>query len=331
MVQSQHEQLEKVYQYQQLISEATKGLYENILEVDLTHDRFVGEGNGPYLSSRSLSPDMPFSQAIGQVAASSVYPEDRELYLQSLRPTNLLKLFEKNRKQLSFPYRNLEKDKQYHWIELSGRMFYWSEDESVRLVLYRKNIDDEKRREESLHKLALRDGLTGLMNKIGFESAALDLLQHAFGPSYVALLILDVDHFKQINDQHGHMIGDFALKSFASVLQNQFRCADLIGRIGGDEFAIMLRFSDKSWLHSRLKHLVKALNMELHKDGHSLTLSSSIGVALCRYPTPPYDELFRLADQALYAVKAKGRNGFSVNELGGEAAEAPSNGQGTSA
>lgn len=313
VLETQHIQLEKVYKYQQMINEATKGLYENILEVDLTNDRFVGDASQLYLAAHAIAEKTPFSQAVHEIAMTSVHPEDRQRYLDALTPANAQKAFEAGIESLSLEFRFMEADGAYHWIELNGRAFRWSEDESLRLVLFRRNIDDEKHREEALHQMALKDGLTGLLNKAAFEATAKRTLYASQPQTAMALMVLDVDRFKTVNDEYGHQMGDYALQSFAAVLANHFRKDDLVGRVGGDEFAVLLRYNDRGWLQSKADRLIKALNMTLEKDGQTLRLTASAGIAVCTAHTLAYDQLFKLADEALYAAKTGGRNSYRIN------------------
>ncbi len=150
---------------------------------------------------------------------------------------------------------------------------------------------------------ATHDSLTGLYNRREFEARRLQGL-------YKTLVLIDVDRFKTYNDKYGHDVGDRVLMRVAHVLSDSFRKSDIICRIGGDEFAVLMRsvtMDKKDMLENRLKSIQEKLSHE--EDGlPSVTLS--IGVAFEDRKTETQDA-FKDADQAMYEVKQQGRNGYS--------------------
>ncbi|MDD3335543.1 MAG: GGDEF domain-containing protein [Eubacteriales bacterium] len=314
MLEAQHAQLEKVCKYQQLISEATMGLYESILEADLTHDCFVGENTQYYINRFHIDISTPYSQAVRMIAAATVHVEDRRKYIEMLHPSNILKEFAQGKESITFVFRTLAQDGDVsHWIQINGRLFYWEEDKSVRLVLFRKNIDSEKQREVTLQQLAIHDSLTGLLNKAAFETRAAIVVKETLPNDYVALFIIDVDYFKTVNDQYGHPLGDRALQAFSGVLHQQFRSVDLTGRIGGDEFAVMMRCKYVAVIRKKAEKLHEALDMQLEEDGKEIHLTASIGVSICKPMNTDYSALFQQADDALYIAKTQGRNTYHLS------------------
>ena len=174
-----------------------------------------------------------------------------------------------------------------------------------------------KNRQEKarLLKRAQRDALTGLYNKKTTEDMIERFLEENGEDSYNGLLIMDVDYFKQVNDTYGHIVGDKVLKSFGRLLAKLFREQDIIGRIGGDEFMVLIRnINDVEIARSRVKKLieeVRALQIP-ELAGNGITIS--VGIAYAPDHGPTFMELYRHADTALYQVKRGGRNGFSVYE-----------------
>ncbi len=165
--------------------------------------------------------------------------------------------------------------------------------------------------EEQLLAMANRDPLTGLMNRRSFE-AALDnhiALCKRYGP-VGALLALDLDHFKEVNDQYGHLVGDEVIVAAADRLRTRLRDSDLVARTGGDEFVVLLPAATPSEARRVAESLVESIRAETVTDtGVAISLSVSIGVA-------PFDgdlssdEMLRNADTAMYEAKHAGRDNW---------------------
>jgi diguanylate cyclase (GGDEF)-like protein len=162
--------------------------------------------------------------------------------------------------------------------------------------------------EELLRRLAEVDPVTGIPNRNAFQKAS-EFMQREAAP--VTLLIVDVDHFKQVNDVYGHGVGDAALRRVATALTNRFRANDCVARIGGDEFAVLLRETGVENL-SAIRQKAEALNRDLAEPQNGLpALSLSIGVA---FSSHGYNrDLFDRADRALYMVKQNGRCGCAFD------------------
>ncbi len=157
--------------------------------------------------------------------------------------------------------------------------------------------------------LATYDSMTGLLNRRAFLEEANRVWQDAL-PRNVnfSLLILDVDHFKQINDTHGHAMGDRVLEAFGKIVHNNLRTGVLAGRIGGEEFAFLLpdRTGEEGWhfaeqLHQSIRQTVIAEN------GVSVRFAVSIGLVFCAQ-IATVEKAMSLADKALYRAKKNGRN-----------------------
>ena len=164
-----------------------------------------------------------------------------------------------------------------------------------------------KERAELGHKQAATiDPLTGIANRRAFFAEASRLVRTTNRP--VALLMIDLDHFKSINDQFGHAIGDKVLSTFAKTAQAHLRGTDLVGRLGGEEFAVLLPNATEqgSWIVAeRLRSAFAAAAATI--DGLPVAATASVGLSLIEGGRA-MDPLFDLADQALYRAKATGRN-----------------------
>ncbi|WP_400248141.1 diguanylate cyclase [Niallia sp. JL1B1071] len=181
---------------------------------------------------------------------------------------------------------------------------------------YIRGYTEIRRKEKTLSKLAYSDYLTGLPNRRLF----LDRLQQAFYTSdrtgkFTALMVLDCDKFKQINDTLGHDVGDEVIKIFAKRVESSLRKRDTLSRVGGDEFTVVLpeisKVEDVIDISNRILATVNEI-MQLHEI--ELQISTSIGISLYNPASPSNtDELFNKADQELYKAKAKGGNQISFS------------------
>ena len=162
----------------------------------------------------------------------------------------------------------------------------------------------------ALTEVAISDPLTGLHNRRSFEVRLTEEVERArrAGPPF-ALLLVDLDHFKQVNDRFGHQAGDQALQAVAAVLTKELRAVDLPARIGGEEFAVLLPNTAEHGALEAAERLRAAIAAQpiLHQ-GATFTVTASIGVAWCPAHADTGDGLLRVADQALYQAKRAGRN-----------------------
>ncbi|WP_292932961.1 diguanylate cyclase [Noviherbaspirillum sp.] len=178
-----------------------------------------------------------------------------------------------------------------------------------------RDISDRKKAEQELERLAQTDFLTGLANRRQFLLLAGQELSHAArygGP--LSVLMMDIDHFKKINDTYGHKCGDIVLQTFATLFHDTMRTVDITGRLGGEEFAAVLPQTDGEHaleVATRLLEIVSAAEVRL-EDGRSIRFTVSIGLASRVDTIDSMDTLLACADAALYEAKNTGRNKVCV-------------------
>ena len=173
------------------------------------------------------------------------------------------------------------------------------------------NVDSEKQAEQALQNRAEQDSLTKLLNKDAARKQAEEYFARYASASGGALLIIDMDDFKQINDTKGHLFGDTVLVKVAQEIRKLFRSQDIVARIGGDEFMVVMRgITDETLLEQRYRQVEQMFANAFRE--YKLKLSCSIGIALAPAHGQSYYELFRHADQALYRAKAMGKNGYAI-------------------
>jgi diguanylate cyclase (GGDEF)-like protein/PAS domain S-box-containing protein len=206
------------------------------------------------------------------------------------------------------------------WMRLSAQVAH-EHARPVRIFGAKQDITHEKAMWASLRQLAYTDALTGLANRRAFENLCDDLHKRGIDAATAALVIVDVDNFKPINDAFGHAAGDECLRQIAVRLGQALDDSLMTARIGGDEFAVMLRTPfGRPHLALMLQHVLRVLSCPVFWNGLPIEIGVSIGAAVVKaaHRGEPA-RLFAEADSALYLAKASGRNQV---RLYGDAVEA---------
>ena len=177
------------------------------------------------------------------------------------------------------------------------------------------NIDAEKRLTQNLQKRAERDSLTGLYNRMTTQSLVESYLYSCEPNARGALLIIDIDDFKQVNDSWGHLFGDAVLSEFASDLKKLFRSSDLLGRVGGDEFIVFLKNISPEVAVKKARQLLSLHNQDGAAGGYRF--SCSIGISLYPKDGKNFEELYHHADIGLYRAKRLGKHRCMLYEQEG--------------
>ena len=199
---------------------------------------------------------------------------------------------------------------QSRWVRVVARILKGSNGRPAYAVGKVVDIHQERVEHERLLQQAQRDGLTGLYNAVTARRLIGESLQ-VDSSGRGALFIVDVDHFKTVNDIYGHSAGDEVLKQMARSLRAIFRSDDILGRMGGDEFVVFLKgVSNGEIVTEKCDMLLRQME-EMSKVEPGLTITLSVGVAMVR-EGQTCEELYQQADLALYAVKKRGRNGFEI-------------------
>lgn len=294
---SQQKRLLRTLEHEQRRYEMITEMTEDIIfEIDLTRD--VATFSPHYERIFGQARVIPnFLAGGGQIAL--IHPDDRALVEEACRP--------QGNAYASFTARMRGKDGAYQWFDVCFTTLRDESGQAAALIGRLSNIHSKKVEEERLRREARTDLLSGLDNKVTFERhAAADCAQGVH-----ALLIMDIDDFKKVNDGYGHSIGDEAIRAVAATLRATFRADDLLGRIGGDEFAVLVRNADEPVIRSRCAALLQRLAaLDIHKG---YRLSVSIGVAFAPRHGQDYPTLFAHADAALYRIKKEGgKGGFGI-------------------
>lgn len=183
---------------------------------------------------------------------------------------------------------------------------------SIGTVSLLTDITKEKEQQQNLLSRAEKDGMTHLFNREAFIEKMNKIFEKAMNDnneSFGAFQIIDIDYFKNINDKHGHQMGDKIICEVANILQNCSRDSDLVGRLGGDEFMMFFpgcQEEDIRKIVVRIQDSVQALNHK--RQFENVKVSLSIGIYVGKSKTYTFEELYEEADKALYEAKEKGRN-----------------------
>lgn len=176
------------------------------------------------------------------------------------------------------------------------------------------DVDDEIKEKMQLEHKSRTDLLTGLLNKQTFEKEVREYVE-SHNTEGSCFIFLDMDHFKDINDQFGHSVGDQVIKEVAKKIQLLFANFDLVGRFGGDEFCVFIKEIPRDTLIDRLRFAVKKLEQEYTYEAGAVKISASIGAAYCKKDKIGYKEFMDIADSAAYQAKDNGRNCYIIKDI----------------
>ena len=195
---------------------------------------------------------------------------------------------------------------------VTSRTFYTDNEEIDCIVGFFTDITKETQREERLELHAQLDGLTHVLNSGTVRRKLHDAVSEFDNSQLGAFLIMDIDHFKDVNDQLGHQAGDQVLRIVARVLKSNLRSNDIVGRLGGDEFCVyLLGLPSRDYLPKLCARINAAVRKEAEREHIELPITVSIGATWLE-PKDAFQKVYERADKALYTTKENGRNGYAV-------------------
>ncbi len=217
----------------------------------------------------------------------------------------LLGLFAEGVTKDHFDYR-MRIQNGFIWMRSAVEMIRHTYSGDIMAVISYSSLDTPRHEYEPRTSTNIRDALTGVLNRESFENRAAEMLQDYDPQNNTALFMIDLDDFKQINDRLGHQMGDTVLRQVACVLQKTFRDTDAVGRIGGDEFMVMLTGAFSfAFLKKKADLLLDSMKLQMG-GSKQIPVSVSIGIAYGRGRTT-FEKLYRIADIALYTSKRAGK------------------------
>lgn len=285
-----------------------------VYEADLTHNRFISGVDTCRRAFPFLKTEI-YDEMVKSVSKKAIYKEDRERFFQTFARQNILETFQKKRSsEITLEYRRVMPDGKILWESSTVILLNSVQNGPRKIIGYIKNIDARKKQDLEILKMSQKDGLTCLSNKKYTQSLIETYLAGEGVEGTHAVIMLDIDNFKGINDTFGHVQGDTALIEVARVLQDLFRTTDVVGRVGGDEFLLLLKDLNSSrTLQEKLENIRCALK-NIRLENPTLRISGSIGAAIYPENGICYQELYQKADIALYYAKEHGKDQFCIYE-----------------
>jgi diguanylate cyclase (GGDEF)-like protein/PAS domain S-box-containing protein len=252
-------------------------------------------------------------ERIGGMVNDLILPEDLPIFMDAYK-----RLLLPDARTVSAAVRMRKKDGSAVWMEANARLVRDpATGEPKEAVVVMRDISERKMLEDKLSALALIDGLTGILNRRAFDEAlAREWKRILRDGSQISLLMLDVDHFKNFNDQYGHQAGDDCLRAVAAAVKGAVRSSDIVARYGGEEIVIILPSTSTAGAvetAEKVRSAIEALRLPNEgnpEGGGWVTVSVGVATAIARYggtmSTP--ESLLMAADNAMYKAKHEGRN-----------------------
>ena len=253
-----------------------------------------------------------FNERADVYANQCVYEEDRDKYIAFVNSDTMLASYYRGKRSDALEYRELlHHDGVYRWRRFSIDLVEYPNSTDVEAYLMYENIDDSKRAELLTLERAERDPLTGVLNRTTFAARVDQALHASRREIQHALLMLDVDGFKLVNDAFGHGAGDQALIELAGLLRTILRRDDLVARLGGDEFMVFLCDIPQERIAANKAKQICELSRKAFGEG--VHISGSVGIAFYPHDGGSFEALYQKADETLYYVKGTGKNNYAFH------------------
>ncbi len=295
-----------------MLREISGGLFSNILEADITENRIIGENARKLAAMLGLQDNDSYDAIIDAIVAQLVREEFRQEYRRKFSRETIINLCMDN--QPGFEYEFVERSDgvNYLWVRTYVRIYRSFDTGAVRIVSHVKNIQREKERELAIINRARRDPLTNVYNKAVTKELIDEFLVSEDGKEMHAFYLIDIDNFKDINDKFGHAVGDAVISELADRLGKIFRVSDIVGRIGGDEFLVLVKnVADRAVVSRKAQEICSSFQDMHESNGGRVGISVSVGICTLPEDGSSFDEIFVKADVALYAAKNSGKNTFA--------------------
>lgn len=277
-----------------------------VYEINVTLDKVMGQQGEQYDS------DVTYTRILKEFVRKCVAEEFREEVCEKCSIGNLRIRFLSGENNFIQEYKYLRKDKTTFWVACEMHLERDAQNGNLLAFVTVRDIDNKKRKELYLEERAIVDPLTKVYNRSAGTQYIVKALAEMNPGETSAFMLLDLDHFKRLNDTLGHMRGDDALKNVAEILINHFRKYDIVCRLGGDEFVVFIQRIPIEVLDRVLTSLLKKMELDYERGDVKVSITISAGVALVPEHGNTFEELYEKADQALYQVKNTTRNAYKI-------------------
>ena len=254
-------------------------------------------------------------EALCEAACASIVEQDSEAaeFYRNFTQSYLKQIYESGRRSLTFKYQRKLADGIVRWIRNEVHFLVDADSGQLCIMLTAKDIDAPKREAEKMALAARMDKMTMLLNRETAMSDIRKILTEEPEEKH-ALFMLDVDNFKALNDQLGHQTGDEFLILLAKEMQKCFRKIDVVGRVGGDEFFVLMRnITERAHVENKACELLE-IGKRVCEKYEQVSSSVSVGISIFPENGKTLEELYGAADAALYQAKRKGKNQFVFAE-----------------
>lgn len=295
-------------------------LYESMVakamlayEVNITRNLAI-KGHEKWIDLYRIEKSDDYDQMITMFSQKGVHVEDGAAFAALFSRANVLQAFQNGERQIACQYRKPSLEGEYKWVNCTLHLYEDPGTNDVKGFSYVEDIDEQKRAELALRYKAAHDALTGLYNKEATETRIAEFLRVAEGQDLQhAFIMIDIDYFKCINDTFGHLFGDAVLERISGKIRSVFREQDIVGRIGGDEFCVLMKNVHAAEAVKMKADELCAKLLQTYTEGDkSCTISASIGIALYNAHGSSYEKLYNHADIALYVAKKRGKNQYAI-------------------
>lgn len=274
------------------------------------------------LDDAAQGPWITYMPEINRLRNSIVHPEDWEIFTEISDRTNLMRAYEEGLSDLYCEYRTVTPSNETAWVLSNTHLLLDPSTGDVKAFTYASDITARKEQEARLRQRAERDSLTQLYNRDAAKNLIRNVLNNSDFNCLHGFLSIDLDQFKDVNDNFGHIAGDTLLKAVADSFGNFVRSGDVLARMGGDEFILFLRdirtLSNIELVAARMCECIRWIEVTPGSDFH---ISCSIGIAVFSSHGTTFEELYVKSDSALYTAKNQGKNCYTIysnNEVNGE-------------
>ncbi|MEX2414589.1 MAG: diguanylate cyclase, partial [Paenibacillaceae bacterium] len=234
-----------------------------------------------------------------------IHPDDLEL-LKAHMQSHLI-----DYSPFLFEFRIRHQDGNYIWLSTAGEAMRKTNGQAIRLIGSVRDISDRKRYEHQMVFLAFHDPLTGLVNRTRFYTLIKEYVSCPARQPF-ALLLLDLDGFKSVNDLFGHQMGDQVLIYVASLLKEMVSLPDHIARFGGDEFVILLPLDPVTDIHSTADTIIRTIKASLNQNYSQINVTGSLGISMFPQDSLDPEVLIKYADTAMYIAKHEEKNAYRL-------------------
>lgn len=299
------------YQYEMEKLLASIPNAQGIFRLNLTRNSCFGTG-GDCDKVEAISRSQTADTLVRSVSVNIVSEKARQEFISTFCVEALKTAYRSGKREICYETEFWITPERTEWSRMTARIMVNPVTGDWECILYGMDISHEKNlqsRMDLFEEALKRESYTGLYTKSAFENLCREYLCSGSKEAF-AIIFLDMDYLKVLNDTCGHMIGDQAIADLARKLQIHFSNIDIIARFGGDEFAVLVKDITMNILEDKLKWLLKKART---KYG-AVEVTSSIGAVYCESSGADYYELMKIADQALYKAKDNGRNCFHITD-----------------